>query len=114
MNPITPTLVASYTKPMQPSQPSPGLDQSTCVGVGGFGWPTSWRINWSILASFVLIKNVLSLGSAAEAATNVKMVQVMRIVPLILIGVPSTGMLARKKMSFSATSTFADRCVGCV
>ena len=97
MHSITPTLVASDTKLMQPLHPSPGLSQSTCVGVGGCGWPTSWRINYSILASFVSIKRVLSLGSAAEAATNFKMVQVMRIVPLIFIGVPSTGMLARKK-----------------
>ena len=61
------------------------------------GWPNSRRINQSILASFVLIKSTLSSAFAAEAATNYKMAQVMRILPLSSIGISSTGMLPRKK-----------------
>ena len=45
---------------------------STCICVGGCGYPSSSRLKRSTLASLEFIKRAPSLASAAEAATIFK------------------------------------------
>ena len=54
---------------------------STCTGVGGCGWPNSSSISLSILASWALRKSAPNSASAADAATSLKIAQVMWILP---------------------------------
>ena len=70
---------------------------SMWMGVGGCGWPNSWRVSLIIFASWALKNKAPNSASAAEAATNFKMVQSTWIAPLILMGWLSWGMSARKK-----------------
>ena len=50
-----------------------------------------------ILASLALRKRAPSSASAADAATNRRMVHKMAMAPLSLMGLPSRGMLPKKK-----------------
>ncbi len=70
---------------------------STCIGVGGCGCPSSSRTRCMTLASCALRNSAPSLASAADAATSLRIVQVMWIAPLMMIGMVSHGMLPRKK-----------------
>jgi hypothetical protein len=70
---------------------------STCMGVGGCGCPSSSRTRHSTLASCVLRNSAPSSASAADAATSLRMVQVIWIAPLIMIGLSSCGILPKKK-----------------
>ena len=70
---------------------------STCIGVGGCVCPSSLRIRRMTLASCALRNSAPSSASAADAATSLRIVQVMWIAPLMMIGAASRGMLPRKK-----------------
>ncbi len=50
---------------------------SMCIGVSGFGWPSSVRISCNTLASCAFRKSAPSSASAAEAATSLRMVHVI-------------------------------------
>lgn len=67
------------------------------IGVGGCGWPSSLRVSLIILASLALRNRAPSSASAADDATNFRMVHKMAMAPLSLMGSPSRGMLPRKK-----------------
>ena len=70
---------------------------SMWIGVGGWGWPSSWSISGMILASWVLMKSAPNSASAADAATSFSMVHVMATLPLSLIFSLLRGTLPRKK-----------------
>ena len=70
---------------------------SMWIGVGGWGWPSSWRIRCMIHASWVLMKSAPNSASSADAATHFSMVHVMAMLPLSLIFSLLRGMLTRKK-----------------
>ena len=57
---------------------------SMWIGVGGWGWPSSWSISRIILASWVLMKSEPNSASAADAVTSFSMVPVMAMLPLWL------------------------------
>ena len=50
---------------------------SMLIGVGGWGWPSSWSISRMISASWVLMKSAPNPASEADAATSFSMVHVM-------------------------------------
>ena len=52
---------------------------SMWIGVGGWGWPSSWSISRMILASWLLMKSAPNYASASDAATSFSMVHVMAI-----------------------------------
>ena len=70
---------------------------SMWIGVGGWGWSSSWNIRRMIHASWVLMKNAPNSASAADAATSFSMVHVMAMLPLSLVFSPLRGMLPRNK-----------------
>ena len=70
---------------------------SMWIGVGGWGWPSSWSIRRMIRASWVLMKSAPNSDSAADAATSFSMVHVMAMLPLSLMFSPLRGVLPKKK-----------------
>ena len=70
---------------------------STWMGVEGCGWPNLCRVSLKILNSIAFMNSAPSSASAADAATNFKMVQLVRMAPLRKIGPPSFGIDPRKK-----------------
>ena len=70
---------------------------SMCIGVGGCGWPSSCNVIRITCASFAFRNRDPSSASAAEAATNLRMLQREWIGPLRLIGFPLIGSDPRKK-----------------
>ncbi len=54
-----------------------GSSVVSCIGVGGYGFPSLFRVRQRTLASWALRKRGPNLASAADAATNLRMVQVM-------------------------------------
>ena len=61
---------------------------SQWMGVGGLGWPISSKVSRIIFAFIALRKNAPSSASAAEAATHLRMVQLVRMTPLRRMGHP--------------------------
>ena len=59
---------------------------STCIGVGGRGWPSSSNINQMTVASWELRNSAPNSASAANAAMSFKMEQVVKIFPFNLMG----------------------------
>ena len=70
---------------------------SMWIGVGGWGWPSSWSIRCMICASWVFMKSAPNYASTADAATSFSMVHVMAMLPLSLIFSALRGMLPSKK-----------------
>ena len=70
---------------------------SMCIGIGGCGWPNSWRMIRMIFASCALRKRAPSSASAADAATILRIVQLTRMAPFNQIGESSRGSVPRKK-----------------
>ena len=70
---------------------------SQWMSVGGCGWPSSSNVNLMMRPSFTFIKSAPNSTSAADDATNFKMMQRLKIVPLIVMGYPSLGNEQRKK-----------------
>ncbi len=62
------------------------------------------RTSHRTLASCAFRKRVQSSASAADAATNLRIVQVMWMAPLMIIGESSRGMLPRKKVATGAAA----------
>ena len=54
---------------------------SMCIGVGSWGWPSSWSISRMILSSWVLMKSAPNSASAADAEKSFSMVHVMDMLP---------------------------------
>ena len=67
------------------------------MGVGGCGWPSSSSVSLIIFASFALKNIDPNLASAADAATNLRMVKSVRIGPFRRMGRLSSGCQTRKK-----------------
>jgi hypothetical protein len=66
------------------------------------GCPSSLRVRRRTLASCALRKRSPNSASAADAATRLRMVQVIvSIAPLTLIGLPLTGKLPRTKYTLA-------------
>ena len=65
------------------------------IGVGGWGWPSSWSIRRMIRAYQVLMKSAPNSASAVDAATSFSMVHVMAMLPLSLIFSQLRGTLPR-------------------
>ena len=70
---------------------------STCISVGGCGYPNSSNVNCRIFASFAFKKSAPSSASAADAATFFSMEDVTCIEPLRNIGWLSFGLFSRKR-----------------
>ena len=66
------------------------------IGVGGWGWPSSWSIRRMIRASWLLMKSAPNYASAADAETSFNMVHVVAMLPLSLIFSPLRGMLLKQ------------------
>ena len=83
---------------------------SQCMGVGGCGWPSSLSGSMIIFASFVFKNISPNLDSAADAATNLRIVQSVRIGPFRRMGRLSSGCQPRKKWpSARLLAFFAER-----
>ncbi len=67
------------------------------MGVDGCGCPSSTSTSHITFVSYALRKSAPSSASEADAATSLRMVQVIWIVPLMNIGSASCGILQRKK-----------------
>ena len=70
---------------------------SMWIGVGSCECPSLWGVNHSILALRVLRNSAPSSDSAADAATSLRMAQVMCMLPLRLMGLFAFGRLPLKK-----------------
>ena len=70
---------------------------SQCMGVGGCGWPDSSIVSLMIFASFAFKKIAPNSDSAADAATNLKIVHSVSIGPFRRMGRSSSGSQPRKK-----------------
>ena len=70
---------------------------STYTGVGGCGWSISSSISLSILASWALRKRAPNYAPAVDAATSLRIAQVMWILPFNRMFWLSLGVLPRKK-----------------
>ena len=70
---------------------------SQWTGVAGWGWPNSSRISLIILPSLQFKNNAPSSASAAEDASNFRIVQRVKSASLRRIGSPSFGSYPRKK-----------------
>ena len=68
-----------------------------CMGVGGCGWPSSSSVILMIFASFAFKNIAPNLASAADAATNLRIVQSVRIGPFRRMGCLLYGYHTRKK-----------------
>ena len=69
------------------------------MGVGGCVCPSSANVSLMVRPSFTLTKSAPNSDSAADDATNFKMVQRLKIVLLSVMGSPSLGTEPRKKWS---------------
>ena len=65
--------------------------------MGGCGWPISVRVMRITLASLAFRNSAPSFASAADAATNFRMLQREWIGPFCVMGFPSIGNDPRKK-----------------
>ena len=70
---------------------------SQCMGVGGCGWPSSSSVSLIIFASFAFKKIAPNSASAADSATNLRIVQSVRIGLFRRMGRLSSGCQPRKK-----------------
>ena len=70
---------------------------SQCMGVGGCGWPSSSSVSLVIFASFAFKNIAPNSASAADAATNLRIMQSVRIGPFRRMGQSSSGSQPRKK-----------------
>ena len=68
-----------------------------CMGVGGCRWPSSLSVSLIIFASFAFKNIAPNSASVADAVTNLRIVQVVRIGPLRHMGRLSSGYQPRKK-----------------
>ena len=68
-----------------------------CMGVGGCGWPSSSSVRLMIFASFAFKNIAPNSDSAADAATNLRIVQCVSIGPFRRMGHLSSGCQPRKK-----------------
>ena len=59
---------------------------SRCMGVGGCGWPSSSSVSLIIFASSAFKNIAPNSASAADAATNLRIVQSVRIGPFRQMG----------------------------
>ena len=81
-----------------------------CMGVGGYGWPISSSVSLMIFASFAFKKIVPNSASAADAATNLRIVQSVRIGPFRKMGRLLSGSQTRKKWPAARLlASFAER-----
>ena len=70
---------------------------SQCIVVGGCGWLSSSSVSLMIFASFAFKNIAPNLDSAADAATNLRILQSVRIGPFRRMGHLSSGSQPRKK-----------------
>ena len=82
---------------------------STWMGVGGCAWPNSSRVSRKILTSIAFMNSAPNSTSAADAATNFKMVQLVRMAPLRKIGQQSFENGAEEEMSARSASPLRRR-----
>jgi hypothetical protein len=64
---------------------------SQWIGVFGWGWPNSSRVNRKIMPSLQFKKRAPSSASAAEATTKRRMAHNVKNAPFNLMGSPSLG-----------------------
>ena len=67
-----------------------------CMGVGGCGWPRSLSVSLMIFASFAFKNIALNSDSAADAATNSRILQNVRIGPFRWMGCLLSGSRLRR------------------
>ena len=67
------------------------------IGVFGWGWPNSSRVNQKIMPSLQFRKRAPSSASAAEATTKRRMAHNVKNAPFNLMGLPSFGVHPMKK-----------------
>ena len=92
-----------------------------CMGEGGCGWPRSLSVSLMLFASFAFKNIAPNSGSAADAATNLRIVHSVRIVPFSRMGPLSSGSQPRKKWpaakllaSFAESKThWSERLISC-
>ena len=70
---------------------------SQCMGVGGCGWPSSLSVSLIIFASFAFKNIATNSVSVSDAATNLRIVQNVRIGPFGWMGRLTSGCQPRKK-----------------
>ena len=81
-----------------------------CMGVGGCGWPSSSSASLMIFASFAFKNIAPNSASAADAATNLRIVQSVRIGPFRRMGQSSSDSQPRKKWpAAQLLASFAER-----
>ena len=68
-----------------------------CMGVGGCGWPSSSSVSLMVFASFAFKNIAPNSASAADAATNLRIFQSVRIGPFRRMGRLSSGCQSGKK-----------------
>ena len=67
------------------------------MGVGFCGWPSYFKLSRIVHPYFKFMNSAPNSASAADDATNFKMVQRVKIALLIVMGSPSLGTEPRKK-----------------
>ena len=72
---------------------------SQCMEEGGCGWPSSSSVSLIIFASFAFKNIAHNSASAADATTNLRIVQSVRIGPFRRMVCLSSGCHPRKKWS---------------
>ena len=82
---------------------------SQYMGVGGCGWPSSSSLSLMIFASFAFKNIAPNSASAADAATNLRIVQSVRIGPFSRMGCSSSGFHPRKKWPAARLLTSFDK-----
>ena len=67
------------------------------MGVGGCGWLSSANVSQMVCTSFTFMKSAPNSDSAADDATNFKMVHSVNILPFNVMGYPFLWTELRKK-----------------
>ena len=70
---------------------------SQCMGVGGCGWPSSSSVSLMIFAYFIFNNIAPNTASAADAETNLRILQSVRSGSFRRMGRLSSGCQTRKK-----------------
>ena len=78
--------------------------------VGGCRWLSSANVSLMVRPSFIFMNSAPNSASAADDATNLKMVYKVKITPLSVMGYPSLDSEPRKKWPDARLlALFADR-----
>ena len=78
------------------------------MGFSGCGWPSYANVSLMMRPSFTFMKIAPNSASAADDATNFKMVRRVKISPLSVMGSASLGTEPRKKWPYARLLAFLE------